>query len=227
MSGRKAGRWLLLGWVTVALVGGCGRSGATAGPTSGISSPPIAASSASPARAGPSGDGGAIAVSPQFPVPPESNPPGDIPDTQVFVPYTSNPGGFTIRVPQGWTRRLRGPSVSFTDKLNSITASWGPAATRPTPTSAKTTDVPALRRTQPAFRLKSISTANLSGGSAVLITYEANSRPNPVTGKRYRLVVERFELYRGGTEAVLELSSPVGADNVDPWRIVSGSFRWR
>jgi hypothetical protein len=66
----------------------------------------------------------------------------------------------------------------------------------------------------------------LSAGPAVLITYEANSQPNAVTGKQYRLVVERFELFKNGTEGVISLSSPVGADNVDPWRTVSESFKW-
>jgi len=41
-------------------------------------------------------------------------------------------------------------------------------------------------------------------------------------------VIERFELYRHGRGgAVIDLSSAVGSDNVDPWRIVSESFRWK
>jgi len=40
-------------------------------------------------------------------------------------------------------------------------------------------------------------------------------------------VIERFELYRNGRSAVVSLSSAVGSDNVDPWRTVSQSFRWR
>src|SRR5712692_5674130 len=34
---------------------------------------------------------------------PEKNPPGDIPDDQVFVQYTS-PLSFSIKVPEGWSR---------------------------------------------------------------------------------------------------------------------------
>ena len=41
------------------------------------------------------------------------------------------------------------------------------------------------------------------------------------------LLIERFELYRHGQGAVIALSSAVGSDNVDPWRIVSESFRWK
>jgi hypothetical protein len=47
-----------------------------------------------------------------------------------------------------------------------------------------------------------------------------------VTGRQYRLVVERFYFYQNGRGAALSLSSAVGSDNVDPWRKVSESFRW-
>jgi hypothetical protein len=54
-----------------------------------------------------------------------------------------------------------------------------------------------------------------------------NSAPNAVTGKQYRDDVLRYELFRGGEELVLTLTSPVGSDNVDPWRVVTQSLRWR
>jgi len=68
---------------------------------------------------------------------------------------------------------------------------------------------------------------SLPSGPAVVITYAANSSPNPVTGKQYRLEVLRFEFYRSGEEVALTLSGPVGSDNVDPWRLVSQSFAWK
>ena len=39
--------------------------------------------------------------------------------------------------------------------------------------------------------------------------------------------VERYEFWKAGTEVVLTLSGPQGADNVDPWRIVTDSFGWQ
>ena len=177
----------------------------------------------------------------ESPVAPESNPPGDIPDSTVFVPYRSAKGGYVVRVPEGWSRLTRGSSVEFTDKLNAVTVSWSTAGSMPTTSSAKSSDVPALRRTQRAFRLGRIlscapgctipySTApisvNLPSGPAVVITYTANSTPNAVTGKQYRLEELRFEFYRSGKEVALTLSGPVGSDNVDPWRLVSQSFGW-
>jgi hypothetical protein len=86
--------------------------------------------------------------------------------------------------------------------------------------------VPSLSHATLAFRLQSVKAVTLPGGPAVEIVYEVNSPPNAVTGRQYRLVIERFEFYKNGRSAVLSLSSTVGSDNVDPWRIVSDSFRW-
>ena len=162
----------------------------------------------------------------QSPVAPETNPPGDIPDNTQFVPYTSKAGGFTVTVPSGWSRRTHGSSVAFTDKLNTITLSWQAAKKAPSIHSAKATDVPQLSSSQLAFRLQSVKTANLPAGNAVVIDYQANSKPNGVTGKQYRLVVLHYELFNKGNEVVLDLSSPVGADNVDPWNTVTQGFKW-
>jgi hypothetical protein len=91
----------------------------------------------------------------------------------------------------------------------------------------KTREVADLRTSERAFTLGSVTTATLPAGPAVLTTYQANSEPNAVTGQQYRLDVQRYSLYRQGTEVVIGLRSPVGADNVDPWRIVTQSYTWR
>jgi hypothetical protein len=48
----------------------------------------------------------------------EKNPPGDIPDDQVFVSYTSSASGFSLKVPEGWARSERGSDVQFIDKFD-------------------------------------------------------------------------------------------------------------
>jgi len=45
----------------------------------------------------------------------EKNPPGDIPDNQVFLKYASAAGGYSLKVPEGWARIEDGADVSFTD----------------------------------------------------------------------------------------------------------------
>ncbi|MGW7755716.1 hypothetical protein ACWGK6_30135 [Streptomyces violaceusniger] len=46
-------------------------------------------------------------------------------------------------------------------------------------------------------------------------------------GKSVRDSVERYVFFHYGRQVVLTLTGPTGADNVDPWRIVSDSLRWQ
>ncbi len=163
-------------------------------------------------------------VSSESPVPVESNPPGDIPDNTVFVPYHSAKGGWTVTVPEGWSRTTTGTTVTFTDKLNTVQVDARPS-TAVTLASAKKTDVPILASSTRSFKLTSVTEVTLPAGPGVLISYQANSDPNAVTGKQYRLDVLRYELFHAGTRTTLTLLSPVGADNVDPWRIVTQSLK--
>jgi hypothetical protein len=162
----------------------------------------------------------------ESPVPPETHPPGDIPDSSKFVPYRSKAGGITISVPEGWSRTNTKNSFTFADKLNTIVVTWQAAPAAPTVASANSSEVRALRKSERAFRLGSVKPMSLPAGKGVVISYQANSDPNAVTGKQYRLDVLRYELFHNGMEIAVGLRSPVGADNVDPWRIVTQSIRW-
>ena len=57
------------------------------------------------------------------------------------------------------------------------------------------------------------------------IVYRRNSAPDPVTGRKYRDEVERYELVSGGREVIVELFGPVGSDNVDAYRTMISSLR--
>src|SRR2546423_3925695 len=50
-------------------------------------------------------------------VAPEVNPPGDIPDTQAFVPYTNTAGGYRLRGPRRWARTEKRSPGSFLHQL--------------------------------------------------------------------------------------------------------------
>ena len=176
---------------------------------------------ASPTTAAPASSAG---VDPNAP---EVNPAGDIPDNQVFVPYRPPGGQFTVKVPEGWARVVRGGTVSFTDKLNTIRMESGPASAAPTPASARQAELPAIQAASRRYEAGTITQVRRAAGAALLITYKADAPADPVTGKVVHDAVERYEFWRDGTEAILTLAGPVGADNVDPWRIVSDSFRWR
>jgi len=210
-----------IGLAVSLLLTACGGGAVTPQPTVPAVTTPSATETDSPS-AGPSES----PVPTESPIPAESNPPGDIPDNATFVPYTSKVGGFTISTPEGWARTTTASSVTFTDKLNTVVVSWTPASSAPTVASVKKDEVPKLANTERAFKLGSITTATLPAGPAVMVEYQANSEPNAVTGKQYRLDVQRYVLFLNGREIAIGLRSPVGSDNVDPWRIVTESFRW-
>jgi hypothetical protein len=152
---------------------------------------------------------------------------GDIPDNQVFVAYTDPAGPFTVKVPEGWARTDATNAGIFTDKLNSIGLEVTAAPTAPTAASAAATEVPAIASSSTGYGAGQVTTVTRPAGDVVLITYRADSAPDPVTGKVTSLDVERYELWKDGRQATLTLSGPVGADNVDPWKTVTDSFTWQ
>jgi hypothetical protein len=157
----------------------------------------------------------------------ESNPPGDIPDNLAFIPYTNRPGHYSFTHPEGWARTGHGVQVKFTDKLNGVTAESVSATQAPTVSSARTSDVPRLRTSVPAFRLRDITAVTLPAGRGVHIVFRRNSDPNPVTGKVYRDEVEEYAVFSHGRLVRMDLYGPVGADNVDAYRAMSQSLKIR
>ncbi|MGW7486332.1 hypothetical protein [Streptomyces sp. NPDC054786] len=115
----------------------------------------------------------------------------------------------------------------FSDKFNSVTVERVHRASAPTVNSVRSKDIPAIRAASTHFSLVKVVEVQRGGGRAVLAEYRADSAPDQVTGKRVPLDVQRYEFYQPGKgAALLTLSGAVGADNVDPWRTVTDSFRW-
>jgi hypothetical protein len=185
----------------------------------------VLAACSSTAKSPPSSVGSTGRANPGGPAT-ESAPPGDIPDTQAFVAYSSTSGRYSVNVPEGWARTTAGQAIAFTDKYNSIHIATSAMATAPTVTSARTSELPVIGSAASGFRSGDVKTVSRTAGSAILITYQADSAPNPVTGKVALEAVERYEFWRSGTEVTITLASPVGSDNVDPWRKVTDSFAW-
>jgi hypothetical protein len=155
----------------------------------------------------------------------EDSPPGDIPDDQVFVAYASADGSFSVKVPEGWSQTTDGDSVTFTDKLNSVTIAQQPADRAPTEASLKTAIESAFGSSS-GFTFGSVETVTRAREQVPHATYLLDSEPNSVTGKVISDDVEQFAYFRDGTEVDLTLTGPHGADNVDPWMLVSDSFSW-
>jgi hypothetical protein len=205
---------------------GCGSSSSSStGPASSSSS----SASAGPAAASTSSAAGATTTKSSSGVNPnqhESLPPGDIPDTIAYVPYSVPGAGLTVSAPEGWSRATTHGGVKFTDKLNEIQLFTQPASGPATVSSAKQTEVPKIAASVKTFQLQSVSTVSRSAGTAVRIAYLGDSKPDPVTGKVGTLAFERYDFFHKGKEVVLVLSSPKGSDNVDPWKKVTESLKF-
>jgi hypothetical protein len=157
---------------------------------------------------------------------PEKSPPGDIPDNQAYVAYAPRRAGYSVKVPEGWSRSTTNGATTFTDKLNSITMQTRPAAGAMSVADATRREVPTLAHRTHGFHAGRVSTVHRTAGDAIRITYTARGAPSPVTGRAVTDAVERYVFFHRGRDLILTLSGPKGADNVDPWRIVTDSVTW-
>jgi hypothetical protein len=158
---------------------------------------------------------------------PETNPAGDIPDNQAYVPFTPPGGVFTVSVPEGWARTTDGAATIFTDKANTVRIEAYAVAAAPNTESVSVYELPIIASSTPGYRSGTVTAVPRKAGQVMLITYQGTSPPNPVTGKTGTDAIERYEFWRDGREVILTLSGPVGADNVDPWRTITDSLQWR
>ena len=106
-----------------------------------------------------------------------------------------------------------------------VTAAATPPTGPPRVDAAGTTGLADVS-SDPTFHLVDVKPITRKAGTGTLATYEIGSAPNPVTGKKALLAVERYTFVHNGTAVVLTLSGAKGADNVDPWKIVSDSLTW-
>jgi hypothetical protein len=157
----------------------------------------------------------------EAPVKAEKNPPGDIPDDQVFIVYAS-PLGFALKVPEGWARTDRADGVVFADKYGKIEVA---VTTGDLPTPKTAAD--AIKASIRAVDIKTAATADRSAGKAVYVAFDCNSEPNAVTNKQVRLENDRYVFAKRGKVASVTFSAPKGADNADQWLLMSESFQWR
>ncbi|WP_051331110.1 PsbP-related protein [Aneurinibacillus terranovensis] len=161
------------------------------------------------------------------PLPPEKNPVGDIPDSQAFVNYTSNQGGYSIAVPEGWSRTENGADARFVDKFDGVKTTIGTDARPFTLDNIKNNQVKDLIANGRAIKIVEIKEVTLPGGKSVVVKYNSNSDPNPVTNKQIRLENETFYFNKNGKIGSLTVWAPLGSDNVDQWKKISESWRWK
>ena len=112
--------------------------------------------------------------------------------------------------------------VVFRDKNNIVRIVVG-GGTAPTKAALRRE----LRRLKGVHVLEAPRAISLAGRPTFKVVYSTESSPNEVTGKRVTLVVDRYYLWTAGRRAVVDLGTPQGVDNVDAYRLMIESFRWR
>jgi hypothetical protein len=147
---------------------------------------------------------------------------GDIPDNQIFLAFSNVRTGYSIKYPEGWAQQGSARTVIFRDKNNLVRIVVNPG--QPPTAASVRRDVGLLSG---AKAQSTAQTLSVVGGRALKIVYSTVSAPNAVTGKRVTLVVDRYYLWRAGHTAVIDLGTPQGVDNVDAYRLMIESFRWR
>ena len=147
---------------------------------------------------------------------------GDIPDNQAFVVLNDPSAGYAMKYPEGWAQSGGGKQVVIRDKNNIVRVVVRPDAL---PTAAavrrELVALPGVKVESPPARHK------LPSGPALKVVYATESAPNAVTGKRVRLAVDRYYVAHNGKLAIVDLGTPQGVDNVDAYRLMIESLRWR
>jgi hypothetical protein len=189
---------------------GCGSSGSGSSSTSGSASGSATSTGGSP---------GALSAEAK------STASGDIPDTQVYVTLRNAAGGYSMQFPEGWVQRGSGSDVTLQDKSNliHIVVRRGAAPTA----AAAAQALAGEKRTTPSLQAGAPTSVTIAGRPAIKIPYSTQGAANPVTGKRVLLLVDRYILPGTGRYAIADLGTPKGVDNVDAYRMMIGSFRWR
>jgi hypothetical protein len=150
---------------------------------------------------------------------------GDIPDNQTFLVFKDPTSGYSVRYPEGWARKGSGSDVTFEEKANvvHIAVAKGPAPSR----ASTLAGIKQMHKSDPTVHSSSPEQLTINGAPVVKVTYTRLSAPDPVTGKRLQLTVDRYLYGKGGKVATVDLGTPVGVDNVDAYRMISESFKWQ
>jgi hypothetical protein len=206
-------RTLLAAGLLALGMAGCGSSSSNQGAL------PTSSGGSSSTSAGSAGGAGVLTSEAQ------SAATGDIPDNQVFLTFDNAPAGYSMKYPEGWTQKGSGADVTFQSKDNivHIVVASGPAPTAASVSAALTKE----KASNPTLVFAPPTSIRLTSGPAIKATYNTLSAPNSVTGKRILLIVDRYEFAHGVKHAIVDLGTAKGVDNVDAYRMMINSFRWR
>ncbi len=150
---------------------------------------------------------------------------GDIPDNAVFLTFRGGSPAFAIQYVEGWQVASQPDGVVIRDKDSSETVA---VIAAPTDLAAwvASTELPALQA-QTGFTLVKQDRVKVGGSTYDRLVYHLPAAPDPVTGKLVPSTVDRYYVPGPAGLAVVSLSTPDGVDNVDAFRQMIESFKWK
>lgn len=202
-----------------AFAAGCGGTKSSTPAATSSTSAPSATGTTTASGGGTSSGSGALTAEAQ------SAAAGDIPDNQVFLTFKDTAAGYSMQYPEGWAQRGDGRRVTFQDKNNLVRIVIVPKTVGTVQDVQR--DMTALKAATPSLRFQAPTAIPISGRQAFKVVYSTESAPNPVTGKRVTLVVDRYYVPGSAKTAIVDLGTPRGVDNVDAYRQMIESFRWK
>jgi hypothetical protein len=134
---------------------------------------------------------------------------------------------YSIQYVEGWTQeQFANNGVRFADKDSFVTVTM---QSLPSGSMTDYAHGQGTTTTSGEFRQFAnghVKAVTLPAGEAGLLTFEALSMPNAVTGKTTMLAFNRYYIRGAHSMAVLTQATPLGVDNVDGFLLIAKSFAW-
>jgi hypothetical protein len=143
-------------------------------------------------------------------------------DNQIFITYRSSQG-FSLKVPESWTRTEAASSVVFEDKQLRIEVSIVSPRASHTAATARTTRSAKRHR---EVVIHCVRETKLPAGCPIQIRFTSAFQPSPGANKEICLASERYLITGFGKIAVLTFCAPAVAQAAGLWKLIADSFRW-
>jgi hypothetical protein len=139
-----------------------------------------------------------------------------IPDGQKYTTFTNRSGGYSILVPEGWTKQEATKAVRFSLGANFVTINSGKGP-RPTVKSVSAK----LGANKNVKIIKKPRDVTVGGHRAVVTTLEGKKSKKPLVLTQYK-----FGKRKKIVTVLLATAGKFSKDNADDYRRIASSFRW-
>lgn len=156
----------------------------------------------------------------------DQSPNGDIPDTATFLTFQGS--RYSLEYVEGWVQQtLANDAVLFTDKDSFVKVTL---QSLPSGSLNEYVTGPGMAQSAQEFQQitgTKVMNGALPAGASVLVTFQALSAPDAVTGKSVTITVNRYFIQGPHFMAILTQATPLSVDNVDAFLRIARSFTWK